>query len=143
MLFLGICENNFLAYDILDVFSVQIEFLEIFDKFPKIFLIEVAAGGGGWPIVVIGIFWSFCYNKYSLHMGILDSHGRDENILGVIFLPKNTIFLGILLQTIYQIWKCFHIPRNVKTFSHTKCLRWYKDPFGYNTTYDFFQLLKS
>ena len=37
--------NNFLEYDILGVFGMQIEFSIIFDKFPKIPLMEVAAGG--------------------------------------------------------------------------------------------------
>ena len=37
--------NNFHRHDILGVFGMQIEFLKIFDKFPKISLIEVVAGG--------------------------------------------------------------------------------------------------
>ena len=80
-----ISENNFLEHDILGVFGVQIEFLRIFNKFSKILLMEVAAGGDGnrwwwividdkWLCVVNGVFWSFHYGKYSLPIGMLDSH---------------------------------------------------------------------
>ena len=37
--------NNFSGYDILSMFSVQVEFTRIFHKFPKIPLMEVAVGG--------------------------------------------------------------------------------------------------
>ena len=37
---------TFLEHDIFCIFGVQIEFLEIFDKFSKISLMEVAVGGG-------------------------------------------------------------------------------------------------
>ena len=40
----AISGNNFLGYDILGVFGMQIEFLGIVDKFPKIPLREVVAG---------------------------------------------------------------------------------------------------
>ena len=44
--------NNFLEYNILDVFGVQIEFSRIFDKFTKIPLIEVVVGGRMATVVV-------------------------------------------------------------------------------------------
>ena len=104
----AISGNNFLKYNILGVFDLQIEFLVIFDKISKIPLMEEATGSG-WLWVVIGVFWSFHNGKYSLPMGMLDSHRRDGNILRVIFIPVNAIFPRMLLQISYQILECFHI----------------------------------
>ena len=40
-----IFDNNFFGHNILDMFDMQIEFSKIFNKFSKILLIEVVAGG--------------------------------------------------------------------------------------------------
>ena len=42
-----ISKNNFLGHNILGIFGMQIKFSRIFDKFPKISLMEVEVGGFG------------------------------------------------------------------------------------------------
>ena len=72
--------NNFLEYDILNVFGIQIQFPGIFDKFPKIPLMEAAesgqpammdGGGGRWLWIVIWVFWSFIMGNIFLRRGVV------------------------------------------------------------------------
>ena len=53
---------------------------------------------------------------------MLHSHEGNEIDFGEFFIPRNTTFPKILLQTVYQIWEYFHIPEHVKTFSSIKRL---------------------
>ena len=64
--------------------------------------------------MVIELFWSLHNGKHFLHMGMLDSHGRDDNILGVKFILGNIIPENITSNFLPNIEMFSHFQENKK-----------------------------